>query len=272
MHRIALVALFAFALSACSRNEGPVAGVSSPAKAASTPAPPKGDPIEGLRVATRVGCNGCHRDNGRGGIFIDDPKQGRYVAPNLTQRRALYDDAAFAALLREGKTHDNHLPMGMPIKMFQHLSDQEVRDITAWLRALPAVENPGLPESKWSDEVVRQLRDGTFPYLDDMRPDPGNTPPAAPPSEPLALGKHLAMTSCGECHAWDLNGWPGDSAPSLIVAKAYTPESFARLMKTGVTAAGTESKTGLMSKMGRQRFHVLTEAEVAALKLYLDSR
>jgi len=43
-------------------------------------------------------------------------------------------------------------------------------------------------------------------------------------------------------------------------------------MKTGVTAAGTESKTGLMSKMGRQRFHVLTDAEVAALKLYLDSR
>ena len=203
---------------------------------------------------------------------MERPELGRVVAPNLTQRRTLYDDAGLEALIRHGRTHDGHLPFAMPIKMFQHLSDREVRDITAWLRVLPAVDNPELPDGKWSDEVVRQVRDGTFPYLDDMRPDPGNRPLVAPPVEPLALGKHIAMTSCGECHAWDLNGWPGDSAPSLIVAKAYTPEHFARLMKTGVTSAGTESKTGLMSQMGRQRFHVLTDAEVSALKLYLDSR
>lgn len=274
MQRIAWIALFVLGMSACSRN-APVATAPLPVTAATATATPPtsaGDPVEGLRVATRVGCNGCHRDGGRGGVFMDDPRQGLIVAPNLTQRRALYDDAAFAALLREGKTHDGHLPLGMPIKMFQHLSDREVRDITAWLRALPAVDNPALPEGKWSDDVERQVRDGTYIYLDDMRPDPGNMPPAAPPAEPLAIGKHIAMTSCGECHAWDLNGWPGDPAPSLIVAKAYTPEAFARLMKTGVTAAGTESKTGLMSQMGRQRFHVLTDAEVAALKLYLDSR
>lgn len=254
----------------CSRESGQTP---APSLTIAQPSPvPVGDPVEGLRVATRVGCNDCHRKDGRGGVFSENDKEGRFVAPNLTQRREIYDDSALEALLRRGKTHDGHVPIMMPIKTFQHLSDQEVRDITAWLRSIPAVTNPDLPEGAWSETLKRQVRDGTYPYLDDMRPDPGNQPPTGPPAESLALGKHLAMTSCGECHAWDLNGWPGDPAPSLIVAKAYTAENFARLMKTGITATGEESTTGLMTKVARQRFHVLTDTEIAALKLYLDSR
>jgi mono/diheme cytochrome c family protein len=266
----ALAAAALICIAGCSGESGqaPVPSLAIP-----QPSPaPVGDPVEGLRVATRVGCNDCHRKDGRGGIFQENAKDGRIVAPNLTQRRELYDDAALEALLRRGKTHDGHVPINMPVKMFQHLSDQEIRDITAWLRSIPAVANPDLPEGAWSETLKKQVREGTYPYLDDMQPDPGNQPPALPPVEPLALGKHLAMTSCGECHAWDLNGWPGDSAPSLIVAKAYTAEKFSRLMKTGITATGKESTTGLMTQMGRERFRVLTDTEIAALKLYLDSR
>ena len=86
------------------------------------------------------------------------------------------------------------------------------------------------------------------------------------------MGRHLALTSCPECHGPDLNGFPGDDAPPLIVAKAYSAENFARLMKTGITVSGTESATGLMTEMGRMRFSVMTDDEVRALKLYLDSR
>mgnify|MGYP003618168224 FL=1 len=129
------------ALVACMESPGPAP---VPAPASIGKLSPKGDPVEGLRVATRVGCNGCHGEGGRGDVFMEGKEFGRIVAPNLTQRPALYDEAALRALLREGKTHDGHVPWGMPIKMFQHLSDREVRDITAWLRALPAVDNPGL--------------------------------------------------------------------------------------------------------------------------------
>jgi cytochrome c553 len=205
-------------------------------------------------------------------VFREDPEYGRIVAPNLTQRRTLYDDSGLAALLREGKTHDGHVPVMMPIKMFQHLSDRDILDITAWLRSLPAVPNPDLPAGAWSEKLENELQEGTFPFADDMRPDAGNQPPSIRPVEPLALGKYLAMTSCSECHAWDLNGWPGDSAPSLIVAKAYTAENFAQLMRTGITATGKESTTGLMTQMARTRFHMLTDTEIAALKQYLDSR
>lgn len=232
-----------------------------------------GDPVEGLRVATRVGCNGCHGKNAAGEVFMENAEVGRVVAPNLTERRHKYDDAALAALLREGKTHDGHLPLGMPIHMFQYLSDAEVGDITAWLRSLPDVANP-LPQTQYSAPIAKAIADGSLPYLDDAKADPGNRPPALRPVEPLALGRHLAMTTCTECHGRDLDGWgPEDPTPSLlVVAKAYTPEKFARLMRTGEIASGGKSKTGLMSGVAAYRFSVMTDAEIAALKQYLDSR
>lgn len=269
--RIALL-LAAVLLGACGKAPAPApVALAVPAPAAV----PVADPVEGLRVATRVGCNGCHARDGRGGgMDITTPLGDRLVAPNLTERRALYDDAGLAALLREGKTHDGHRAFGMPVFMLQHLSDQEVRDITAWLRALPSVSNPGLANSVVSRATLQQIRDGTFPYDQDDKPDPGNRPPATRPGEPLALGRHLALTSCSECHGRDLTGWgPEDPAPSLVVvAKAYTPDKFARLMRTGEIASGGKSKTGFMSEVAAARFSVLTDAEIAALKRYLDSR
>jgi mono/diheme cytochrome c family protein len=255
-------------LAACNAPLPPPA-----AKAAVEPAA-KGDPVEGARVARRVGCDGCHAEGGKGGGFdITTPEGDRVVAPNLTRRRALYDDAGIAKLLHEGRTHDGHRPFGMPIKMLQHLSEREVRDIIAWLRALPAVDDPGLAQSAITPATMKRLLDGTHPYANDDRPDPGNAPPAAPPTDPLALGRYIAMTSCSECHGWDLDGFQGDDAPSLVVAKAYTPEKFARLMRTGEIATGGRSKTGFMSEVANYRFsHTLTDGEIAALKSYLDSR
>lgn len=242
------------------------------ATVAAAPAVPPGDPIEGLRVARRVGCLGCHGENGGGKELWGEPGKFKVFSANLTERRQDYDDTGIDALLRQGKTSDGHRPLGMPVFMFEHLSDREVRDITAWLRSIPAVANPGLKKTWLSDEVRKQIEAGTYPY-DDDKPTPGMDPPDAPPTDPLALGKHLAYTSCTECHGRDLNGWgPDDPTPSLIVAKAYTPEKFARLMRTGIAANGKETETGFMSGVARGRLAILTDAEIDALKRYLDSR
>jgi mono/diheme cytochrome c family protein len=270
MRNASLVACLAIVLCACSKAPAPA----EPATPRPVAAIPKGDPVEGKRIAMHVGCTGCHEPDGRGGgMDITTPEGDRLVAANLTQRRKLYDDAGLARLLREGKTHDGHRPFGMPIYMFQHLSDREVRDLTAWLRGLPDVDNPGLGQNKMSDKTLKQIADGTFPWDADDKPDPGNVPPTERPTETLALGRHIALTSCSECHGRDLTGWEGDTTPSLVIVnKAYTPEHFARLMKTGVAANGKDTRTGFMSSVARHRFAVLTDAEVAALKQYLDSR
>ena len=261
-------------LAACAERAAPPEAASTPSPAPATaPAPTlAGDPVEGLRVATRVGCNGCHGENGSGDVFMEGKEFGRIVAPNLTERRDLYDDAALAALLHEGRTHDGHVPWGMPIKMFQHLSHREVRDITAWLRSLPHLPNPDLPPGQWSEDLARSTADGTHPWLEDMKPDAGNRPVESPPAETLALGRHLAMTTCSECHGWDLNGFEGDATPSLVVAKAYSPEAFLRLMRTGEVAAGGKSASGLMSGVAAWRFNAMSDEEIHALKAYLDAR
>ena len=260
-----LLALFA---AGCSSPAPPAAPV-----AANVPAPPAGDPVEGLRVATRVGCNGCHGADAAGRSFSEDKDGNLIVAPNLSTRRHLYTDEGLAALLHEGRTHDGHVPFGMPIQAFQHLSHREVRDIVAWMRALPEVPNGAQEASTWSPALAAAITDGSHPWLGDMQPTPGNQPVAEPPTEPLALGRHLALTTCSECHGWDLNGFgdPG-AAPHLVVAKAYTDEQFARLMRTGEVATGGPSATGMMTKVSASRFSVMTDAEVQALKDYLDSR
>ncbi len=269
MLTFALAAAFAL-LAGCSRQSPPAAAATL---AVATPAAPQaGDPARGLHVATRLGCNGCHGENGAGDVFIENPKVGRVVAPNLTERRRAYDAASFTALLREGRTPSARPPLGMPIFMFQHLSDEEVRDVWAWLQSLPDTPNPKLPKTEYSAPIAKAIADGTLPYLDDVKPDPGNVPPRSPPVERIALGRHLAMTTCTECHGRTLDGFEGDDAPPLVAAKAYSAQDFARLMKTGITVEGKPSKSGLMTEISVGRLSSLTDAEVGALKAYLDSR
>jgi mono/diheme cytochrome c family protein len=274
--RTSLLLVASLAIAGCkapaSSTEAAAVAPQAAATVAAAAAVPPGDPIEGLRVAKRVGCLGCHGEDGGGKELWGEPGKFKVYSANLTERRQDYDDAGIDALLRMGRTSDGHRPLGMPVFMFEHLSDREVRDITAWLRSIPAVSNPGLQKTWLSDEVKKQIADGTYPY-DDDQPTPGMDPPDAPPTDPIALGKHLAYTSCTECHGRDLNGWgPDDPTPSLVVAKAYTPEKFARLIKTGIAANGKETKTGFMSGVARGRLSILTDAEIDALKRYLDSR
>ena len=68
----------------------------------------------------------------------------------------------------------------------------------------------------------------------------------------------------------DLAGYPEEGTPSLVVARAYDEAEFARLMREGITKAGGESASGMMSAVARDRFAALTDQEVAALKRFLD--
>lgn len=81
------------------------------------------------------------------------------------------------------------------------------------------------------------------------------------------------MIACSECHGPDFKGVrdprPGDP-PDLGVAASYTPEDFARLLKTGVAQNGRPA-TG-MAEEARKRLSVLTPTEVEAIRAYLVAR
>ena len=230
-----------------------------------------GNVAEGARLAKVIGCRGCHGQDLRGEDFVAEPYVFKLVAPNLTQRRAQYSDEAWLRLFRTGAKVDGKIAVGMPLAAFQRLTDAEVADLVAYVRSVPRVENPKLGTTQLYPLARIGLLTGKF-KLEDIAADEPETVDILAIRKTADRGAHLAYTACTECHGRKLEGDPEMGTPPLLVAKVYTPEHFARLMRTGITAAGTESASGLMSEMGRTRFSALTDAEVADLHRYLQSR
>ena len=62
---------------------------------------------------------------------------------------------------------------------------------------------------------------------------------------------------------------PDFTSPSLQVVAAYSPESFAQLLRTGVALGGRKLDT--MSPLSRNNLSHFTDAEIAALFSYLHA-
>ncbi len=230
--------------------------------------PAGGDAQEGARLAAIIGCTACHGPDLAGVTnCYEEPARFRFNCPNLVEARQRYSDRDLVILLRHGRKLDGARVDFMPWDMYAQLTDRDLANIIAYLRAVPAVEKPVQPPTEYAWSTRWDILRGEYPYANDLA-DYDTTP-----REGIAeRGRYLASIACPECHAPDLNGYEGDIAPSLLIAKAYTPAAFARLMREGKTLAGTESATGFMSSVARWRFSHFTDDEVAALKAYLDSR
>lgn len=230
--------------------------------------PTGGDATAGARLAAIVGCTGCHGADMAGDAdCYEEPGRFRFHCPNVIEARKHYTDRDLVILLRHGRKLDGALVDFMPWDMYAQLTDDDLANVIAFVRALPAVDKPLQPRTEYAWKTRWEILRGTYPYVNDLadydtRPREGA----------VERGRYLASIACPECHGPDLNGYEGDIAPNLLIAKAYSAEAFARLMRTGKTLAGTDSASGLMSGAARFRFSHFTDDEVAALKAYLDQR
>jgi cytochrome c553 len=80
------------------------------------------------------------------------------------------------------------------------------------------------------------------------------------------------MTTCIECHGFNLRGeapFAGDVAPSLVIVAGYDAASFARLLHTGIALGDRELPR--MSRVARNRFATLSDAEIADLYSFLSA-
>lgn len=230
--------------------------------------PTGGDATAGARLAAIVGCTGCHGQDLAGvATCYEAPGHARYHCPNLIEARHRYSDRDLVILLRHGRKLDGALVDFMPWDMYAQLTDRDLADILAFLRSLPEVGKPVLPATEYSWAARWEILRGEYPYVNDLADYD-----TAPRTGIAERGRYLASIACPECHAPDLDGYEGDTAPGLLIAKAYPAEAFARLMREGKTLAGTDTATGMMSSVARWRFSHFTDAEIAALKAYLDER
>ena len=227
---------------------------------------------EGERKAHILGCyQGCHgTEPGFEGRLLDESELGRVYAPNLTRVAARESDAEIERTLRHGVRQDGTAVWEMPVDMFQHLSNEDLGEVIAFLRSRPLSEGPSQtiePNIFWRWQMVK----GEYtPYAPELAQSSQHVlrPPA---TEPRALGRYLAMSVCSECHGQDLHGAhrPGGAADLVMVA-AYSLPAFTRLMRTGVPVSGRQLR--LMDRVALSRFSHFTDAEIAAVHDYLGAR
>jgi mono/diheme cytochrome c family protein len=227
---------------------------------------PRGDAVDGRRLAAIVGCTDCHGAVLGGRLFVSIPNVADLVGPDLSRVREKYDDAGLLRVLRSGVKRDGYYALGMPGYMQQRLTDREAADIIAFVRSVPPATNPTTQATRtWPLGRLGVLLGKYHPYE-------GDAPESAVVLRDRAetrVGRHLVQIACTECHGKRLEGNAIIGGPALAIARAYTPEQFRALMRSGTTLAGTQSKTGLMSKVAVQRFSHLSDAEIADIHAWL---
>ena len=221
----------------------------------------------GRRLATIYGCNNCHAAHLNGTVLWDKPGIARITAPNVSRIALEYSDAELERLIRRGVKRDGTSTWIMPAQMFSHLTDEDLGNIIAWVRSMPAVDGVA------REMTLRPLgRIGLV--LNEFKPVAAQVDRSVPAvvdrANPLSHGRYLVMSACTECHGAHLEGMEIVQAPGLIIAAAYSRDELTRLLRTGVGKG--ERKLGLMAEVARDDFSHFTDEEIAAIHNYLKER
>jgi mono/diheme cytochrome c family protein len=161
-------------------------------------------------VEVIAACGNCHTPKGPNGALPNKKFAGgdvirhhdfTAVVPNITPDRETgigkWTDEEVVLAIREGRRPDGSLiGPAMPFRSYRDLSDDDVRAVVAYLRAVPAVHNPIEAKSRYD-----------FPLPTSSGPPAGRI--NAPPKEDkTAYGAYLADTvaRCMDCHTERHNG------------------------------------------------------------------
>jgi mono/diheme cytochrome c family protein len=237
-----------------------------------------------------LACGNCHfprgpqgqplADRGLSGGMLFDEGPIKAYASNITPDAATgigkWTDAQLAKAIREGIRPDGSL-IGppMPVEFYRHLSDADLADVIAWLRAQPAVNN-AVPKSTYA-----------MPLPPSYGPPVGRVAKPAK-TDKIRYGKYLAdIGHCMECHtpraptgalvtaSWGAGGqvfngpWGASVARNLTSheagLKGWTDAQIETAIRTGVSRNGQPLKP----PMAFQHYKNISAEDMAALVAYL---
>lgn len=234
----------------------------SPQGAPSTPPDPQAV-VRGAYLAAAGDCQGCHTDlkgNGpplAGGRALAT-QFGAFYAPNITFDKTAgigtWSEEDFRRAMRSGKgAHGEFLYPVFPYTAFSGMTDQDISDIYAFLRAQPLSSQPSKPNAVKFPFNMRPLLG--FWRLLFFREGP--LQPVQGQTAEWNRGRYLAeaVAHCGECHtprnalggldnsrayAGDPHG-PGGKTPNITpggkLAK-WSVDDIAELLDSGMTPDG----------------------------------
>ena len=169
-----------------------------------------GDPAKGELVFWAAGCASCHmapEAKGEAELVLSGGQRfpsafGTFIAPNISQdpehgigKWSLLDLAN--AITRGVSPKGEHYYPALPYASYAKMEMQDVADLYAFMKTLPADPTPSQPH-ELGFPFSRRETIGAWKllFLDDDWALPGNLTPTA------ARGRYIAeaLAHCGECH------------------------------------------------------------------------
>ena len=232
-------------------------------------------------VEARYGCNVCHGKDLGGGVMVDDAAIGSLHGPNLTRgkggRVASYTVADWDRIVRHGLKPDG-TPAVMPSEDFFAMTDHELSDVIAYLRALPPIDRAE-PAPSFGPVGKMLVALGKFPISAEKVGDHKRAHAAAPPAtgDTPEFGAHLAA-GCTTCHRPNMAGGPMQFGPPDWPAAAnLTPhesglgrwsfEDFDKALTQGTSKDGRKIREPMSHLVPSAR--AMTETERRAIWTYL---
>ncbi len=252
----------------------------------------------GEYVFRAADCAPCHTDTKNkgaqlaGGRALPTPF-GTFYSPNITADPVngigKWTDADFTRALREGiSPNGSHYFPVFPYTSFTLMTDQDIKDLKAYIFSLPPVAQANKPHDIGFPFNLRFLQIGwkmLFFKEGVYKPDPAK-------SAEWNRGAYLteALGHCAECHtprnllggmdrsrwmAGSIDGPEGEMAPNITPHEAtgigeWDDIDFAYMLKTGAVPGG-DVVGGLMAEVVRESTSKMTDADRTAMSKYILS-
>ncbi|OGA96924.1 MAG: hypothetical protein A3G27_15535 [Betaproteobacteria bacterium RIFCSPLOWO2_12_FULL_66_14] len=250
----------------------------------------QGDAKRGQYMAKAAGCVGCHTEAKpdaapyAGGRGLKTPF-GTFYGPNITPHSQAgigrWSEADFIRALRRGERPDGaHYYPSFPYPSFTKMSDQDMKDLWAYLRTLPPSSRPNEAHAlrfpfQWRVLVApwKWLFFTPGAYVNDPRLTPVQS-----------RGAYLVQAPghCSECHTpRNFLGAPAkdrflagakDLAPNITPTrlKKWSDSELKEFLTTGVTPE-FDAAAEAMDEVIRNTTSQLTPGDLDALVAYLRS-
>jgi len=250
----------------------------------------------GQYIFNLAGCKSCHTDeknNGpflAGGVPLKTPF-GTFYGPNITPDPTYglggWSESDFIRALREGRGRDGaHLFPVFPFTSFTRMTDDDAKDLWAYLKTVPPVATPNKPHDvsfPFNVRLGQMVWKWLFFTPGRFAPDPAKSPE-------INRGGYIvqALGHCGECHTQRNLLGGVDTAKALAgntrgpdkdVVPNITPDAetgigkwsngdLASLLSDGMTPDG-DFVGGSMGEVVRNTTSKLSAADARAVIAYL---
>jgi len=252
----------------------------------------------GQAVLQAAGGCSCHTDDKHSGAFLAGGRPiktpfGTIYSTNITPAPktgiGTWSDADFHKAMTQGVGPDgkHYFPV-FPYTSFTHMTEQDVRDLKAYLFSLPPVEQANKPPELqfpfgWRAGLV------VWRWLNFR---PGTFQPRSDQSAEWNRGAYLvtALGHCAECHtprnwlgglkttlayAGSAEGPEGELAPNITPDETtgigkWSMADIVWFLQTGLKPDGDDTQ-GLMSVVIENGYKHLPETDLRAITVYLRS-